>query len=197
MRPPAHRLSGPLTAAALLSAAALLPAPALAQEQPVSKGTVVTVDLSRLPSAVARRGSATCLGARLTATGESEPVVCQRPFGFDAPVDGDPVVVVFRPAGGGKPTRHQFPYTRDPRPRSFTVPSAGTVGAEEAPPPRPGAAPRPMPPELKAQARAAAEDACRDCRGAPSFALKDFTVEEAQLAGQEVPITIQQPPGAP
>jgi hypothetical protein len=197
MRPTTRRLGGLLLAAALLPAAAPAAAPAApaaAQEQAVAKGAVVSVDLSHLPSRVARRGSATCLGTRLTATGEGEVVTCQRPFGFDAPVDADPLVLVFHPKGGGPPTRHRFPLAWDPRPHTFTVPAAGTVGAE-APPADAG--PRPMPPALAAQARAAAAGACGDCKGASGFTLKDFTLEEARTPAQAVAVTIQPPPQAP
>lgn len=198
MHPPTRRLAGLLLAAALLPTAAPAAAPAGASpEQPVARGAVVSVDLSRLPSRLQRRGSASCAGTRLTATGEVEVVTCQRPFTFETALGLDPLVVLFRPKGGGAPTRHEFPYAWDPRPRTFTVPADGTVAPEAAPPPKPGAAPRPMSAEALAQARTAATAACADCKGAPAFTLKDLTVEEARAATQDVVITIRPPGQAP
>jgi hypothetical protein len=196
MHPSARRLAG------LLLCAALAPAAAAAQAQPVAKGAVVSVDLSRLPAQVERRGVALCIGARVTATGASEEVRCQRPFAFDAPVTGEPLVLVFQPKDGGRPTRVEFPYQRDPRPRTFTAPAAGTVTREAAPaskapaPAARGAGETPaLPPEQAERARATAAATCGDCRGAATFVLKDYTLEAVPPALQEVVVDIRQPPG--
>ncbi|MCM2333418.1 MAG: hypothetical protein NDI82_05665 [Anaeromyxobacteraceae bacterium] len=189
MRPSHRPLAGLLLAAALpLSAAAAEPA-----EQAVVKGTLVSLDLSRVPTSLTRRGAATCLGSRVTATGEGEVVPCQRPFTFDGPVAGDPVVLRFRPKDGGRPTRVEFPYARDPRPRTFAAPADGVVSLEAPPPPKEKAAPLPLAPEVRALAQAAAAAACGECRGARDFALKDFTVEELRAPAQDLVLTFQAP----
>lgn len=196
--PPTRRLAGLLLGLGL-APAALAAAPAAPAAQPVSKGSVVSVDLSRLPSRVERRGTARCLGARMTATGVPEEVRCQRPFRYDAPVEGDPLVLVFQPSGGGRPTRVEIPYRQDPRPRTFTAPSAGTL-ATERPAVRPsapaakGQAEQPgLPPEQAVRARAAATLACGECRGAPAFLLEDYTIEAVPPSSQEVVIDIRPP----
>jgi hypothetical protein len=204
MRPTTHRLAGLLLVGlglppGALAAAPAGAAPAAAGAQPVERGAVVSVDLSRLPTRVERRGTALCVGARMTLVGVPEEVRCQRPFTYDAPVEGDPLVLVFQPSGGGRPTRVEIPYQREPRPRTFTAPSAGTVTTERpaaARPPAPAAKGEEPPrlPQVQAErARAAATAACGDCRGAPSFALKDYTIEAVPPSSQEVVIDIRQP----
>jgi hypothetical protein len=184
--------------AVLLAGLGLAPgAPAAAPAgQPVSKGSVVSVDLSRLPSSVVRRGTALCLGARMTAIGVPEEVRCQRPFTYDAPVEGDALVLVFRPSDGGRPTRLEIPYRREARPRTFTAPGTGTVAAEApaAAPAAKGEEPPRLPPEQAERARTAATAACTDCRGAPAFTLKDYTIEAVPPSSQEVVIDIRPPP---
>jgi hypothetical protein len=202
MCPTIRRLAGLLLGLGLAPAApAAAPGPAAPGGQPVSKGSVVSIDLSRLPSRVERRGTAFCLGSRMTAIGVPEEVRCQRPFGYDAPVVGDPLVLVFQPSGSGRPTRLEIPYRREPRPRTFTAPATGTVFTE-APaavkPPAPAAkgeaAPPGLPPEQVERARAVAAASCSDCRGAPTFTLKDFTLEAVPPSSQEVVIEIRPPP---
>ena len=198
MPPTSRRLAG-LLLGPLLASPALAAAPALPGGQAVSKGAVVSVDLSRLPTRVERRGVALCLGARVTLVGSTEEVRCERPFRYDAPVTGDPLVLVFQPKDGGRPTRVEIPYRRDPVPRTFTAPAAGTVSAEPPaaarppPPPAKGAPPPALPPEQAERAREAAAATCPDCRGAPSFALKDYTVEAVPPSSQEVVVDIRQP----
>jgi hypothetical protein len=199
MSPTPRRLTALLVGVGLVPGA-LAAAPAAPAGQPVSKGSVVSVDLSRLPSSVERRGTALCLGARMTAIGVPEEVRCQRPFTYDAPVEGDPLVLVFQPSGGGRPTRVEIPYQQDPRPRTFTAPAAGTVTTEQPAAVRPPApagkgdqAPPALPPVQAERARAAATAACGDCRGAPSFTLKDYTIEAVPPSSQPVVIDIRQP----
>ncbi len=191
MRPSLRPLAGLLLAAALPLAPAARAAEAA--EQPVVKGTLVSLDLSRVPTRLERRGAVTCAGTRLTATGAGEVVPCQRPFTFDAPVAGEPVVLRFRPKDGGRPTRVEFPYAWDPRPRTFTAPADGAVSLEAAPPPKEKAAPLPLAPEVRARAQAAAAAACGGCLGAREFSLKDFTVEELRAPAQDLVLTFQAP----
>lgn len=198
---PTPRLLAPLLAGLGLAPGAMAAAPTAPAGQPVSKGSVVSVDLSRLPSRVERRGTALCLGARMTATGVPEEVRCQRPFTYDAPVEGDPLVLVFRPSDGGRPTRLEIPYRQEARPRTFTAPGTGTVAAEApaaakatATPAKGETSPPGLPPEQAERARAAATTSCGDCRGAPSFTLKDYTIEAVPPSSQEVVIDIRPPP---
>jgi hypothetical protein len=186
---------------ALLLAAALAPGrapaaapPATLAGQPVEKGAVLKVDLSRLPSTVEVRGTASCAGGRVTATGAIEEVPCQQPFTFEAPLAGEPVVIVFQPKGGGPPIRLEYPLARAAQPRTFTVPSAGTLSQPPPSPPKPGATTPPLPAALAAQARAAAAARCADCRGPGGFALKDFVLVETPPPALEVVITVQPPP---
>jgi hypothetical protein len=194
MRPSPLPLPALVLAAVLAPgrAPAAAPTPASLSNLPVEKGAVLKVDLSRLPSSVALRATATCVGGRLTATGVVEEVPCQQAFTFEAPLAGDPVVVVFQPRGGGPPTRLEYPLARDPLPRTFTVPSAGTLSQPPPPPAKPGAAP-PLPAALAAQARTAAAASCAGCRGAGTFALKNFTLVETPPPALEVAITVQPP----
>lgn len=159
----------------------------------MAKGAVVSLDLSGIPRRVPLRGAATCLGARLLATGETEPVRCERPFTFDAPAEGAPVVLRFRPAGGGAPARVQFPYAWDPRPRTFQAPADGAVSIEPAPAAPPGEKPRPLPAALQAAARAAAAAACGGCPGRGPFELQGFTVEPSQPPPAPIGLTIRAP----
>jgi hypothetical protein len=189
---------------AVLLAGLCLPPAARAAGQPVAKGAVVSVDLSRLPTRVERRGTAVCVGARVTGTGAKEEVRCQRPFTFDAPVSGEPLVLVFQPADGTRPTRVEIPYRRDSVPRTFTAPAAGTVTAEPptAPKPPPAAASATpsapgkgagLPPEQAERSREAAAATCADCRGAPAFVLLDYAVEAVPPSSQEVVVDVRQP----
>ncbi len=188
---------------ALLLAAALAPGPARAaapapapasESQPVKKGAVVTVDLSRVPTRQEVRGTATCAGSRMLATGQREEVLCQQPFTFDAPVVADPVVLLFQPSGGGRPTRLEYPLVRDPRPKTFTVPADGTLTRPAAAPPRPGEKPAVMPEALAQKARASASSTCDRCGGAGAYALKDLALKEETPPALEVIITIQPAP---
>jgi hypothetical protein len=195
MRTSPRMLSALLLAAALAPAAGhgAAPPPPLLSSVPVEKGAVVKVDLSRLPSRVEVRGVASCVGSRMTATGDWEPVHCQRPFTFEAPLLGNPIVMVFQPKGGGRPIRLEYPLERDPRPRTFAVPSAGTVSTP--PPPAKGAgSPPPVPADQVAKVRAAATASCGECGGASNFGLKDFKLDETPPSALDVLITIQPPP---
>lgn len=193
-RPPSLLLSLLLLAAALAPAPALggPPAAAAPQDQAIGKGDVLSVDLSRVPARVERRGTAICAAARITATGAPEEVQCRQPFTLDAPFAGDPIVLLFQPTDGGRPVRLEYPLVRDPRPRAFTAPSAGTVRQLKAAAPKVAAGAAAMPADLVAQAREAAQVACGKCPGA-TFALRDLTVDEVPPAALEVVITIQPP----
>lgn len=189
MPTPARRPFG-LLAAALLAPAALAAEPA-PQEHPVAKGAVVGLDLSGVPRRVALRGKAACVGGRRLATGEIEQVRCERPFTLDAPAEGAPVVLRFRPKAGGAPARVEFPTAWDPRPRTFVAPAEGTVSLE---PPAPGSEkPRPLPAAVQAEARAAAATACGGCPGPGPFELKDLTIEPSRTPPAPIALTIRAP----
>jgi hypothetical protein len=171
-------------------------APAAAPEPPpipVVKGSVVRVDLSRVPQRVGHRGSATCAATRIDATGTVQPLECQQPITFDGPFSGRPVVLVFQPGGGGAATRHEYALEWDPRPRAFTTPSAGVLRQ-----PRPegqAAGPVPVPAPVMARARQAAEVACGRCPPPARYALRDVKVESPEATGSAVTITVL-PPGS-
>lgn len=180
-------------AALLLGLLLASPAPAAepaGQEYPVVKGAVVSLDLSGIPRRLELRGAAACAGRRRLATGELEPVPCQRPFTFEAPAEGAPLVLRFRPKAGGAPARVEFPYARDPRPRTFTAPADGTVSLEQPSAPE---KPRQLPAPLQAEARAAAAAACGGCPGQGPFELTTFTVEPSQPAVAPIGLTIRAP----
>jgi hypothetical protein len=198
-RPAARRLAA-LLAATLLPALALAAPPAPpARSLPVGQGDTVSVDLSRVPARIERRGSAACVGARITLVGTREELKCAQPFTFDAPLQGDPVVLIFEPKGGGKPTRLEYPLERDPRPRRFVAPAAGTISQPAAPPAgaaKDGAAKDAMPADVLAKARAAATEACDRCPPGSPYALRDFTVEQGSTAALEVSVTVTPAAGA-
>jgi len=190
----------------LLAAALLVPAAstrAAGGTVPVGKGDVVKVDLSRVPSRMEFRGTAICTATRITLTGAPEELTCTRPFTFDGPVTADPVVLVFQPKDGSAPTRLEFQVARDPWPRTFTAPSAGTVSTGTAPSPPKAATATAAgegkagpPAEVLEKARGAAAAACGACQGA-AYTLRDLQVAGAPSFALEVPITVEPAPRSP
>jgi hypothetical protein len=191
--PKCLRLLTPLALAALLGPASALgepvaAAPAPPPPIPLAKGSVVRVDLSRVPQRVGRRGQALCVASRVDATGNVQELECRQPVAFEIPFPGQPVVLLFQPTGAGGPTRLEYPREWDPRPRIFTAPADGTLSQ----PPAPQAPPGPVAPTpaILAEARKAGGIACGRCPGPTRYSLRDVTLEPAEAPGVDVPITI-------
>ena len=84
-------LLAPTARAATPAAAAAPAAPATGTLQ-LGKGDVVTIDLSKLPARVSRRGTATCVALVAVPDQRPQEKRCDQPFAFEVPLAGPPML---------------------------------------------------------------------------------------------------------
>ena len=177
-------LLAPTARAATPAAAAAPAAPATGTLQ-LGKGDVVTIDLSKLPARVSRRGTATCVALVAVPDQRPQEKRCDQPFAFEVPLAGPPIVMIFTPDKGA-PERLELPLARAAEPRLFTSPGVGTFAQAPV-----AASGKGGTTEEQSLARAAATQACRGCTGSAEFRLREWTVADAPPAALDMGLTVK------